>query len=62
MTRPPRMPRISRRATARLLTISVYEADIDHADALVEELRRRGQKTNRSAVIRMALQQMKVAL
>ncbi len=61
----PRAPRRSRRAEAekpahyKVICISLYTKDLERLDGLVDELKARGiTKANRSALIRVALDQL----
>lgn len=43
----------------KVICISIYTADLDQLDAMVDELKARGMtKANRSALIRQALEQV----
>lgn len=55
-TRPMRAPKPTH---YRIVSISLYERDIDRLDGLVRELKKRGHsKANKSELIRKALQQV----
>ena len=50
-----------RPAHYKVICISLYNRDLDHLDTLVDELKARGlTKANRSALIRVALEQLDI--
>jgi len=61
-TRVARLERESQKAKPthyKVICISMYTKDLDHLDSLVEQLKERGvTKANRSALIRIALEQL----
>jgi hypothetical protein len=57
--RPRKPPPTPRPAHYKVICISLYTKDLDRLDALVDELKLRGiTKANRSALIRVALDQL----
>jgi hypothetical protein len=59
-SRPPKLDRERARPTHyKVICISMYTRDLDRLDELVEKLKTRGvTKANRSALIRVALEQL----
>jgi hypothetical protein len=59
MDRARRQPPASKPAHYKVICISLYTKDLERLDALVDELKERGiTKANRSALIRVALDQV----
>jgi hypothetical protein len=57
--KPPRAKALEKPLHYKVICISMYNKDLDQLDALVSELKSRGMtKANRSALIRVALEQL----
>ena len=57
--RGPKPPPASKPAHYKVICISLYTKDLEHLDGLVDKLKARGlTKANRSALIRVALDQL----
>ena len=58
-SRPRKASPVQKPAHYKVICISLYTSDLDRLDALVDELKARGiTKANRSALIRVALDQL----
>lgn len=60
--RRPRAPKPAKPAHYRIVSISLYNEDIERLDRMVRELKRRGvYKANKSQLIRHALERLEAA-